>query len=142
MKCVEGRCEWVPIYYRTLLLSIYLCNVHIFVREIIILPSHVLTAIMFIRTCDMCHVYGMYNVLPLWICYTSKGVLCGSVVCFVHTFSLSRMASMNKSGSRQKKPLPLLKSGRCGWSSMPSQQRDIEPYKSSLLVYPGTGSLE
>ena len=119
MKCVEGggggRCVWVPIYCRTLLLSIYLCHVHIFVREIIILPFHVLTAIMFIRTCDniqcMCHVYGMYtyNVLPLWICYTSKGVLCGSVVCFVHTFSLSRMASMNKSGSRQKKLLPLLK---------------------------------
>ena len=52
MKCVEGRCEWVPIYCRTLLLSVYLCNVHIFVSEINILPFHVLTAIMFIRTCD------------------------------------------------------------------------------------------
>ena len=101
------------MYCRTLLLSVYLCNVHIFVSQIIILPFHVLTAIMLYvhvtiySTCAMYTVCTMYS--TLWICYTSKGVLCGSVVCFVHAFSLSRMASMNKSGSRQKKLFPLLK---------------------------------
>ena len=70
-----------------------------------------------------------------------RSPVCGSVICFFHAHSFSRIALVKQIGRRQKS-LPLLKWRGCIWCSMKSPLKDREQYTPSLLDWLGAPLLE